>query len=124
MGVDYEKGSLTFAGDVPQGSQVKMTMGNESDVIQAAQKAAEEALHDLKKNNPAVHPSAIFIYSCMARKIVLGSRTGEEISEVKKIIGKDIPIIGFYTYGEYAPIGTQKISCLHNETITLTIIGA
>lgn len=123
MGVDRDRGSITFAGDVTEGALVKMTMGSESDVIQAARKAAEDALHDLKKNNPAIQTKVVFLYSCMARKIVLGSRTSEEISEVKKIVGKDIPVIGFYTYGEYAPAGKKGLSHFHNETITLTIIG-
>lgn len=122
MGVDHEKGSITFAGDVPQGVMVKMTMGNDLDVIKAAKEAAQRALDQLKKNKN-IQPKVVFLYSCMARKIVLGSRTNEEILAVKEVIGKDFPIIGFYTYGEYAPIGKQNMSCLHNEVATITIIG-
>lgn len=59
----------------------------------------------------------------MARKIVLGSRTDEEIMAVKEAIGRDVPVIGFYTYGEYSPIGEHERSCFHNETATLTVIG-
>ena len=122
MGVDHEKGSITFAGDVPQGAMVKMTMGNELDIVKAAKVAAQRALDQLKKNKN-IQPKVAFLYSCMARKIVLGSRTNEEILAVKEVIGKDFPIIGFYTYGEYAPVGKQHLSCLHNEVATITIIG-
>ena len=121
MGVDHEKGSITFAGDVPQGAMVKMTMGNELDIVKAAKEAAQRALDQLKKKN--IQPKVAFLYSCMARKIVLGSRTNEEILAVKEVIGKDFPIIGFYTYGEYAPVGKHHLSCLHNEVATITIIG-
>jgi hypothetical protein len=123
MGVDREKGAIRFAGDVPEGAFVKMTMGSEQDVIQAAQKAAEDAICQLKKKRPTAMPKAVFIYSCMARKIVLGSKAGEEFSHVKKGVGADTPTIGFYTYGEYAPVGKTNMSCFHNETITLTVIG-
>lgn len=123
MGVDRKNKSITFAGDVPQGSLVKMTMGNENDVIEAGRKAAEEALADMRTKSSNIEAKVIFLYSCMARKIVLGTRTGEEISEIRKIVGNEVPIIGFYTYGEYAPSGKRKISSFHNETITLTIIG-
>jgi hypothetical protein len=122
MGVDHEKGSITFAGDVPQGAMVKMTMGNELDVIEAAKDAAQRALDQLKKNE-SIRPKVAFLYSCMARKIVLGSRTNEEILAIKEVIGKDFPMIGFYTYGEYSPVGKQHLSCLHNEVATITIIG-
>jgi hypothetical protein len=123
MGVDREKKSITFAGDVPQGALVKMTMGNENDVIEAGRKAAEDALAEMKINSKDIRAKAIFLYSCMARKIVLGSRTGEEIAEIRKKVGNNVPIIGFYTYGEYAPSGKRKQARFHNETVTLTIIG-
>jgi len=123
MGVDREKGTITFAGDVPQGAFVKMTMGSESDILDAAKKAATQALNRLRNGSSTVKPAAVFFYSCMARKIVLGSRTDEEISMVRDTVGRDVPIIGFYTYGEYAPVGKELISHLHNETATLTILG-
>jgi hypothetical protein len=87
------------------------------------EKATQSALNELQYNNPAVKPKAAFLYSCMARRIVLGSKTGEEVLAIQKIIGSDVPIIGFYTYGEYAPIDKHGHSYFHNETATLTIIG-
>jgi hypothetical protein len=123
MGVDPQAGSITFAGDVPQGAKVKMTMGNDADIIGAVEKAAQSALNELQRHNPAVKPKVIFLYSCMARRIVLGSKTGEEILAIQKIVGGDVPIIGFYTYGEFAPIDNHGHSYFHNETATLTIIG-
>jgi hypothetical protein len=123
MGVDREKGSITFAGDVPEGSMVKMTMGNEEDIILAGENATRIALDNLTQDVSTILPRVVFIYSCMARKIVLGSRTNEEIVKIKNSVGENIPIIGFYCYGEYAPIGRTGVSSFYNETITLTIIG-
>ncbi len=123
MGVDRQNGSIRFAGDIPQGAKVKMTMGNGNDVVDAARKAAKRALSHMKKMSGEIQAKAIFVYSCMARKIVLGSRTSEEIAVIRKIVGDDVPIIGFYTYGEYAPSGKQNRSHFHNETVTLTILG-
>ncbi len=124
MGVRRQSGAIAFAGDVPEGALVKMSIGNESDIIQAAAQAARTALDKLQGNDGAIKPKAVFLYSCMARKIVLGSRTNEEILAVQRIIGMDVPVIGFYTYGEYMPIGKNDHSCFHNETITVTVIGA
>jgi hypothetical protein len=123
MGVDRLAGAIIFAGDVPEGSMVKMTIGNDEDIIKAAKQAAQAAIGKLRKDSPARMPKAVFLYSCMARKIVLGTRTDEEILAVQQAIGKDVPIIGFYTYGEYAPIGVCEQSCFHNETAALTVIG-
>jgi hypothetical protein len=123
MGVDREAGAIIFAGNVPEGSLVKMTIGNEGDIIRAASHAAQSAMEKLEKDDQVLKPKAIFLYSCMARKIVLGTRTDEEITAVKKVVGERVPIIGFYTYGEYCPIGGCETSCFHNETATLTVIG-
>lgn len=123
MGVDREAGAIIFAGDVPEGSLVKMTIGNDGDIIKAAKSAAQSAMSRLRKAGQELKPQAIFLYSCMARKIVLGTRTDEEILAVQGAIGENVPIIGFYTYGEYAPIGECEFSCFHNETATLTVIG-
>ncbi len=123
MGVDREKGTITFAGDIPQGASVKMTMGSEGDILDAVKKATSQALDRLKNGGMVVKPCAVFFYSCMARKIVLGSKTNDEITAIKNIVGEDIPIIGFYTYGEYAPAGKDMESHLHNETATLTIMS-
>jgi hypothetical protein len=123
VGVDRKAGAIIFAGDVPEGCLVKMTIGNDGDIIQAAKKAALSAMGKLRRNDPDLKPQAIFLYSCMARKIVLGTRTDEEIRAVRQVVGRDVPIIGFYTYGEYAPLGEGECSRFHNETATLSIIG-
>jgi hypothetical protein len=102
---------------------VKMTMGNEEDIILAGEDATRMALDNLTQDVSTILPKVVFIYSCMARKIVLGSRTNEEIDKIRNSVGENIPIIGFYCYGEYAPIGRTGVSSFYNETITLTIIG-
>jgi hypothetical protein len=123
MGVDRESGAIVFAGDVPQGARVKMTIGNETDIIQAAGEGARTAMGKLQHRNSQIKPKVIFLYSCMARKLVLGSRTNEEILAVQQAAGGSVPVIGFYTYGEYAPIGQHDHSYFHNETATMTVIG-
>jgi hypothetical protein len=123
MGVDRQTGAIVFAGDVPEGTLVKLTIGNEADIIQAAGDAAHTALGKLRRNDPTLKPKVIFMYSCMARKIVLGSRTNEEIAAVQNVVGRDVPVIGFYSYGEYAPVGLRDHSYFHNETATMTIVS-
>jgi hypothetical protein len=123
MGVDREHQSIRFAGEIPHGSMVKMTMGNDHDLLEAARNATNDALRQMREHNPLTNIKAVFLYSCMARKIVLGSKTAEEIDEIQKIVGKSTPIIGFYTYGEYAPTGKSNLSAFHNETVTISIIG-
>jgi hypothetical protein len=59
----------------------------------------------------------------MARKTVLGYRTTDEIGLIRQKIGPDLPIVGFYTYGEYSRLRKDGASYLHNETATVSVIG-
>jgi hypothetical protein len=119
MSVNRRDGSISFAGEIPEGAMVNLTCGDISSVLRAAKDAAQLAITDLG-NAKAV---MTFCYSCMARKIVLGQRTSEEIELIRETIGPQLPVVGFYTYGEYARLRCNRPSFLHNETVTLAVIG-
>jgi hypothetical protein len=119
MSVNREDGSISFAGEIPEGAMVSLTCGDTTSILDAAEKAAQLALSDLGDSKPGL----IFCYSCMARKIVLGRRTHEEIDRIRRVVGPSVPILGFYTYGEYCRMRCSGPSYLHNETVTLSVIG-
>lgn len=118
-----EKGEITCAAEIPEGSEVRLMLGDYDKAIQAVKEAAEGALAQLKESKP----KAIFVFNCMARRKLLGARTGDEISAIQDVLGKDIPLIGFYTYGEMAPLGgvlgAGCRSVFHNETMALLVLG-
>ncbi len=120
MSVDREQGSIRFAGEIPEGSMVYLTCGDRASILEGTQKAIQLAVDDLGRLHK---PSMVFFYSCMARKILLGLRTKEEIEKVRSQLNMDVPIIGFYTYGEYSRVKRNGPSLLHNETATLSLIG-
>jgi hypothetical protein len=119
MSVNREEGSISFAGEIPEGAEVSLTCGDIASVLNASEEAARLALSDLGNATVAM----IFCYSCMARKLILGSRTREEIVLIHQKIGHNLPIAGFYSYGEYSPIRCRTSSYLHNETATVSVIG-
>jgi hypothetical protein len=59
----------------------------------------------------------------MARKTLLGLRTKEELERIRAQFPSSVPVIGFYTYGEYCRLGFNRPSVLHNETATISLIG-
>ncbi len=121
--VATEKGEIICAGEVPQGSEIRLMLGDEEKAIKAAKEAAEYAKEQLK----GAKPRAIFVFNCAARYMLLGSRADEEIEAIQKVLGKEVPLIGFYTYGEQAPLagilGLECRSVFHNETMTLMVLG-
>ena len=64
------------------------------------------------------------MFNCIARNKLLGIECKTEIDAVREVIGKDVPIIGFYTYGEVGPFEAEKgKSVFHNETMNLLLLG-
>jgi len=119
MSVNREEGSITFAGEIPEGALVRLTCGEYTAVLEAAAKAARMAEECLQGRVP----SMVFFYSCMARRIVLGRRTKEEVDQIRGVFGPDVPVLGFYTFGEYCRVGCAGPSLFHNETATVSVIG-
>jgi hypothetical protein len=60
--------------------------------------------------------------SCVGRRHVLGARTEEETEATLDALPKGARQIGFYSYGEISPHTTGRCD-LHNQTMTLTILG-
>ncbi len=122
MTINHQEGSVTFAGEIPEGATVVLTTGGtRANMLDASGDAAMLAMENM---GGGTNPGMIFFYSCMARKMLLGEHTREEVDRILGVVGSGTPIIGFYTYGEFCPSmgGTQ---CkLHNETATVTVIGS
>ena len=118
-----EQGEITCAAEIEQGSEIRLMLGEEERAILAAQEAAKQALSQLN----GVEPKAIFVFNCMARKKLLGANIKNEIDAIQEVLGKQVPMIGFYTYGEVAPlageIDPKCFSVFHNETMTLMTLG-
>jgi len=118
-----KKGVITCAAEIPEGSEIRLMLGDPDKAIQSAKEAAEGALAQLK----GAKPKAVFVFDCMARNKLLGARIGEEIVAIQNILGKEVPLIGFYTYGELAPLGgilgPECFSVWHNETMALLVLG-
>lgn len=124
LNVDRKKGTITLAASIPEGSAVTLTSGSRGDIINGAREAAEQAMRSLD----GARPELIVMFSCVGRKLVLGRRIPEEVEVVRKCLGYEVPIIGFYTYGEIGPIdrSIEKLAeaKFHNETVVLWILGS
>ena len=115
LAVDEKTQSMTFAGDVPEGTYVRFMKANFDRLIEGAVGAAEKSM-SLKKASPEL----ALLISCVGRKLVLKQRVEEEVEGVREIFGPKTAITGFYSYGEISPF-TPNAKCeLHNQTMTIT----
>ena len=121
-----ENGSITCGGEVPEGSTVRLMIGNKEAAMQAAQEAAQEAMDSL-----GTAPKAAIIFNCHVRDKMYQQReaSAEEIKVIQSVIGQDTPLLGFYTYAEQAPMGGSIKSVggcnaeVHNETVVIVLLG-
>ncbi len=120
------EGSITCGGEVPEGSQVQLMMGSKDLAVAAAKQTAESALAGINTT-----PAAAIIYSCHVRDSLFESRqeSKKEIDAIQQIIGDSVPLAGFYTYAEQAPVNTTNVdiqtcnSSNHNETIVAILLA-
>ncbi len=115
VGIDEEEKSLIFAGNMPEGYNARLMLGNSDDLVTGAERAAR-ALPDI---NP--EKSVALLVSCIGRLLVMGPRAYEEVLEVKDCL-QNTPQIGFYSYGEISPNRKSGRCDLHNQTMAITII--
>lgn len=118
LSINEEDQSMIFAGDIPEGWYAQLMKANFDRLIDGASQAASESHQMLGKNNAEL---AILI-SCVGRRLVLDQRTEEEIEGVKEVIGNQVFMTGFYSYGEIAPTSPNASCQLHNQTMTITTI--
>ncbi|MCE9600651.1 MAG: FIST C-terminal domain-containing protein [Gemmatimonadetes bacterium] len=119
VGIDEEAGSLTFAGDVPEGSYVRLMKANTDQLIDGAQGAALACHEGPGSSSPAF----ALLISCVGRKLLLKQHTESEVESVRSVFGEGTVLGGFYSYGEIAPFSAPLTSELRNSTMTITTVN-
>ena len=105
----FSDGSLSFAGNIPQGEFVRFGVGN-------AELIRQNGVENAKKLNH--HPiESVFIYSCMARRHFMGEEIESELLPLQALG----PASGFFTYGEF--FHSHKKTQLLNQSITLLALS-
>ncbi len=119
-------GSITCGGEVLEGASVQLMIGSKEDAVEAARHSAQQALAEL-----GTAPKAAIIFSCHVRDELYATREQAklEIDAIQEVIGLSVPLAGFYTYAEQAPIneGNYNLKMCnnvnHNETIVILLLG-
>lgn len=117
LAIDEEQESITFAGDVPEGYIARLMKPDVNVLIDGAGMAAKDIIQQEGRRGLA------FIVSCVGRRIVMKDLVEEELEIIESILGKNVQLTGFYSYGEIAPFQSTLTQCqLHNQTMTLTTL--
>ena len=116
--VDEVENSIILYGDVVEGQSIQLMRANFNRLIDGAGDSAKETF--LKQ---ASEPDLAILISCVARRLVLGQLTEEELTETKKVLGQNTTMCGFYSYSELSPVVGDNACYLHNQTMTITTLS-
>ncbi len=116
--INNDDSSLTTVGNVPEGSMVQITHTTRDEIVESAARSVGSSLIEY----PGTDPVAALCFSARMRKQVLGSRFEEEYLAFKNE-RTDLPVAGFYAYGEIAPLERGEPAKSHNTMIVSLILG-
>lgn len=117
ISLDKKDGSLYMTGEWPVGTKISICQRNPERIIQKTKETAQK----IKAKISQAEPMFVLNFNCAGRgRNLIGAETAEkEVRLNQEILGKDIPWLGGYTFGEIAPIG--KKNCFHNWTDVLFV---
>jgi len=120
-----EDGSIVCGAEVIEGSRIFLMIGTQSSALWAAR----ETVRRLVEEVPGIKPRLVFLSDCIARKILYGERSKEEIEAIKEAAGSDAHVFGFYSYGQIAPLAVAPLdvnTCdpgFYEQSISVAVFG-
>jgi hypothetical protein len=118
LAFNEQSGTVTFAGDVPVGTEIQLAGSSPTDMLKACRESVERATRTVPDASVAI------IFSCAGRRELLGTRAGEEYTAIVDCLPPGTSIIGFYSYGEIAPPEPGASVFFHNETFVTVLLGS
>lgn len=120
LGVDETAGSLLLAGNVNPEGYLRLMYSSPDALVEGAEEAAQLARQMLPGSGET---TLALLVSCIGRKLVMGGGAEEEVEAVAQVLGANVTLAGFYSYGEVSPALSSGECLLHNQTMTITCLS-
>jgi PAS domain S-box-containing protein len=111
-------GSITFSESIPEGAHVQLTEAIRDVIVEDTRRTAAQLNRDLP-----FEPRFALAFSCAFRKELLGTRTEEELQILRDTFPANLPINGFYSFGEIAPLERHQPTRFHGATLVTLLVG-
>lgn len=111
-------GSIICTGEMHQDSIVRIMTGTPESLMNAAKEAVTQAMSLVKKDSKV---KLALVFDCVSRLWILQDRAPEEIEAIRSVLGKDVPVFGFLTYGEIGKFQWGQPQ-FHNITVVVCLI--
>lgn len=111
-------GSFRMTSHIPQGTIGHLMVGSAGTCLEAAQRAARQALEGLGNARPIL----ALVTADLAWKLLFETQPGQEINAIREILGSNIPLAGGYTLGQLYT-HQEKVEVL-NQHLEIILLGA
>lgn len=118
-GFNAETGSLTFNGELTEGSHVYLMKGNADGLIEGALISALLAKEQCRDR---WEPELALCIVGSGRPMILGPREEDELEKVADSFGDHGYLVGYYGFGEIAPNRDDPGHSLNNQSIAITTL--
>ncbi len=112
-------GSITFSESVPEGATVQLTEAVRDDLIRDTLTTTERMTSAAQGWDPAF----ALAFSCGFRKAILGTQAERELQILQENLPPHLPILGFHSFGEIAPLAPGGQSMAHAATLVTLLVG-
>jgi hypothetical protein len=113
-----EAGYIGISAEIPAGTSIWMTRRDHGLVAEGVDSISQQ----IKKRLGNRRPKLILQFDCAGRGKVLFRERHKLIvlEKLQRTLGRDVPWLGFYTYGEICPVGGRN--CYHNYTAVVAAV--
>jgi hypothetical protein len=112
-------GSLRMSAGLRDGLVGQLLVGSRAKCLEAARKATGDALRALE----GAQPKMAFVFADVSWEMLFQGFAGAEVEAIREVLGRDVPIIGGYTFGQIAqPNGAPRPEFL-NQHIEVIVLG-
>lgn len=112
-------GSLTFYSEVPKGVYFNLMETNKEILEDKFHETLLKAIGDAGKPEDI---GAVIVFNCIYKHLANERCSCNDFNTIWKELGKDVPVIGFNTYGEQGSTAGGSIGH-HNQTSSILVIG-
>lgn len=116
---DATEGSLRVASEVFEGQEVRVCYATQDDIFDGAARAAERTRRAFGDRDPA----AVLFCSCVVRKMFLSLDVETEVEHFKERFGQQVPVAGFYAFGEIGGATAAENLQFRNQAIVALAVA-
>lgn len=112
-------GSLRMTAEIRDGSIGHLLVGTTQQCLDAARKAAGQAQKNLKEATPKL----ALVLADVSWEMLFKSQPGAEVEAVREVLGRSVPIIGGYTFGQLVHHSGAPRPEFLNQHIQVILVG-